>query len=117
MAIKIRRLDYDWPTMCGDSNDYARRCDKCQRYASMIYQLTVKLSSVTSLWIFIKWSMDIMEPFPVASGQMRFVLMMTDYFSKLVEEDALIQVQESDVEKLFEKNIICRYDCRIDYHR
>ena len=37
-ALSRRALlqGYYWPTMVRDSQEYVRRCDKCQRYANMI---------------------------------------------------------------------------------
>ena len=45
-----------------------------------------------------KWSMDIVGPMPAALGGLRFLLILTDYFSKWVEACAFVLVKDVDVE-------------------
>ena len=56
-----------------------------------------------------KYSMDIVGPFPRASGQRKFLLILTDYFTKWVEAEAFAEIKDSDVESFIWRNIICRF--------
>ena len=56
-----------------------------------------------------KLGMDIMGPLPVATGQRKFVLAITDYFSKWVEDKAFAQVKEVDVESFVWREVICKF--------
>ena len=43
------------------------------------------------------------------SGQKRFILVLTDYFTKWVEAEVYANITDKEVHKLVWKNIICRH--------
>ena len=53
--------------------------------------------------------MDIVGPFPMATGQRKFLLVAVDYFSKWVEAEPLAKITEQMVKKFIWQNIICRF--------
>lgn len=46
-----------------------------------------------------KWRMDIVGPLSQALVQVKFLLVLTDYFSKLVEADAYSQIREKESDR------------------
>ena len=92
-----------------DAENYAKRCDRCQRYAPIPHMPYETLNPVTSPWLFGQWEMDIVSPLPVAAAQKKFLLMTTDYFSKWIEVEAYTNIKDKDVSKFVWKNIICRF--------
>ena len=48
---------------------------------------------------FDQWGMDIVGPFPMATGQRKFLLVAVDYFSKWVEAEPLAKITEQMVKK------------------
>jgi len=108
LAVKIKRHGYYWPTMIGDCEKFARKCEKCQRHAPTIRQLAKVLSSITSPYPFMRWAMDIVGPLH-NSKQKRFILVLTDFFSKWVEADSYASIKDVQVESFVWKNIICRH--------
>lgn len=108
LALKIRNLGFFWPTMNTDCEAYARRCDKCQRHAPSIHSPTELLRTSAAPYPFMRWGMDIIGPMP-NSRQRRFVLVLTDYFTKWIEAEAFAQVTEKEVRGFVWKNIICRH--------
>ncbi|KAL0411778.1 UNVERIFIED_CONTAM: hypothetical protein Slati_3767500 [Sesamum latifolium] len=46
---------------------------------------------------FTQWGMDIVGPFPVASGQRKFLLIAIDYFTKWVEAEPLACITEGEL--------------------
>ncbi|WZZ77688.1 hypothetical protein YC2023_098260 [Brassica napus] len=108
LALKIRNLGFLWPTMNTDCEAYARRCDKCQRHAPSIHSPTELLRTSAAPYAFMRRGMDIIEPMP-NSRQRRFVLVLTDYFTKWIEAEAFAQVTEKEVRGFVWKNIICRH--------
>lgn len=50
-----------------------------------------------------------MGPFPRAIGNRRFAIVAIDYFTKLVEKEALANIRDVDVKKSVWKNIIARF--------
>ena len=85
-----------------------RKCDVCQRIGNVIHFPAEALHSVTSPWPFYKWGMDIMGPLPLATGQRKFTLVATDYFTKWVEAEAYVQVIATQLIQFMQRNIVCR---------
>ncbi|XP_057803119.1 uncharacterized protein LOC131018411 [Salvia miltiorrhiza] len=100
---------YYWPTMKADAADYARKCDKCQRFAQISHLPPEPMTAITSPWPFMKWGMDIVGKLPTAPGQKVYMLAVTDYFSKWIEADSFHQVRDKEVKGFIWKNVICRY--------
>ncbi|XP_070015310.1 uncharacterized protein [Nicotiana sylvestris] len=55
------------------------------------------------------WGMNIVGPLPQAKGKVRFLLVLTDYFTKWVEARAFKHVREKEVRDFIWRNIICRF--------
>ncbi|KAL2237087.1 UNVERIFIED_CONTAM: hypothetical protein Sindi_0900400 [Sesamum indicum] len=55
------------------------------------------------------WNMDLVGPFPQATGQRKFLIVAVDYFTKWVEAEPLAKISEKEVIKFLWKNIICRF--------
>ncbi|XP_070009629.1 uncharacterized protein [Nicotiana sylvestris] len=97
LVRKLIIVGYYWDNMEKDTKEFVRKCDICQRFAPMIHQLGEQLNSALSPWPFMKWGMDIVGPLPTAPGKARFILFMTDYFSKWVEAQAFEKIREKEV--------------------
>ena len=74
--------EFWWPQMQKDANEYVQKCEQCQRHAPMIHQPTRNLNPISSPWPFAQWGLDIIGPFPRATGNGRFILVVVDYFTK-----------------------------------
>ncbi|XP_074374767.1 uncharacterized protein LOC141715187 [Apium graveolens] len=74
LAHKITRLGFYWPTMLADAKAYLKRCDRCQRHAPIVRQPPERLTSISTPISFEIWGMDILGPFPMASGQRKFIM-------------------------------------------
>ena len=53
--------------------------------------------------------MDIIDHLPITAVQKKFLLLVTDYFSKWVEAEAYASIKGKDVSKFVWKNIVCRF--------
>jgi ribonuclease HI len=109
LAHRAITQGYWWPTMKKDSEDFVKRCRKCQMFAPIIHQPARDLSPLTSPWPFSQWGMDIVGKLPVAPGGFKFLLTATDYFTKWVEAEPLVTIEESDVIRFVWRNIISRF--------
>ncbi|XP_074327645.1 uncharacterized protein LOC141665561 [Apium graveolens] len=78
--------------MLADAKAYVKKCDKCQRHAPIVRQPPEKLTSISTPIVFAMWGMDILGPFPVASGQRKFIAVAIDYFTKWIEAKALAKI-------------------------
>ena len=53
--------------------------------------------------------MDLLDPFPPAKGQKKFIIVAIDYFSKYVEVEAFSTITDKQVCQFIWQNIITRY--------
>ena len=67
------------------------------------------LTPMDAAWPFAQWGLDILGPFPPASGQRRFLIVGVDYFTKWVEAEPLASITEERVRGFTWKNIITRF--------
>ncbi|KAK8918661.1 hypothetical protein KSP39_PZI021453 [Platanthera zijinensis] len=89
---RIIRQGYFWPTLGQDADKFAKKFHKYQLYAPLQLQPAQRLRNIMAPWPFAIWGLDLVGPFPQASGQRRFLLVMIDYFSKWLEVKALAKV-------------------------
>ena len=71
--------------MLNDCVKFVNKCEKCQIFAPVTHQPAEQLHLLTSPWPFYQWGADILGPFPVGTGQLKFLIVAVDYFTKWVE--------------------------------
>ncbi|RDY10138.1 Tf2-6, partial [Mucuna pruriens] len=89
LAGKIARAGYYWPTLKTDCMNYVKKCDKCQRFAD--------------------WGIDILGPFPIASGQLKFLTVAVDYFTKWIEAEPVATITTERIKRFIWKRIVYRF--------
>ncbi|XP_071699482.1 uncharacterized protein [Rutidosis leptorrhynchoides] len=82
VASKIMRLGYYWPSMYRDVAEIVRKCRSCQLHAPVSKALRHPMIPVVSPWSFCKWAIDILGPFPIGPGGVKFLVVAIDYFTK-----------------------------------
>ena len=97
LVHKLIRAGYYWPIMQKNAQAYVKACNKCQRFNNIIRQPTEKLIPITAPWPFAQWGLDIMDLFPIAIRQLKFLIVGIDYFTKWVEAKALATITEKNV--------------------
>ena len=83
--------------MLKDAQAYVKACDKCQRFSNFIRQPSEKLTPITAPWPFLQWGLDIMGFFSTVVRQLKFMVVGIDYFTKLVEAEALAIITEKNI--------------------
>ena len=86
-----------------------RKCDQCQRFAPSIHQPGGILNPLSSPWLFAQWDLDIVGPFPKAVGNKKYLLVVTDYFTKWVEAKPLANIKDVDTKRFVWKNIVTQF--------
>ena len=110
LVSKVIRIGYFWPSMQTDAVELVKRCDKCQRFGNIQRLSAKKLTTITSPWPFSQWGIDIVSPLPIGKGQVKFILVAINYFTKWVEVEALATITEAKIRSFVWKNIICRFE-------
>ncbi|KAL0451562.1 UNVERIFIED_CONTAM: Retrovirus-related Pol polyprotein from transposon gypsy [Sesamum latifolium] len=110
LAQKVIRQGYFWPTLVKNAMEFARKCESCQRFASLIHTPATPMEPVRIACPFDQWGIDILGPFPLAVAQKKFIVVVVEYFTKWVEAEALAKITEKEMINFIWKNIICRFD-------
>ena len=92
-----------------DAVELVKKCDRCQRYGNVQRLPVERLTMISSPWPFVQWGIDIVGPLPQGKGQVKFLLVGINYFTKWVEVEALAMITEARIQSFVWKNIICRF--------
>ena len=68
LAHRAMTQGFWWPKMRNDAAEYVRKCERCQKHAHLIHQPVRHLNPINSPWPFVQWRLDILGPFPRATG-------------------------------------------------
>ncbi|XP_016168054.1 uncharacterized protein LOC107610519 [Arachis ipaensis] len=72
LARKLIRAGYYWPSMMNDSREFVKKCAKCQQNANFHRAPASELSLLMSSRPFAQWGVDLLGPFPVGPGQVKY---------------------------------------------
>ena len=67
------------------------------------------MTTIASLWPFAQWGINVISPLPQAKGQVKFLLVTIDYFTKWVETEVLATITKARIQSFVWKNIICKF--------
>ena len=85
-AYKILRARYYWPIVFIDVCRRVRAYIKCQRFARKQQLKSLPLNLVVVSGPFQQWGLDFIgEIHPASSGQHKWILTATDFFTKWIE--------------------------------
>ena len=89
-----------WPGYEQEIHDAVQRCDICQRRNHPIPASQAPLGTISSTYPFQKISWDIMGPLPVTTHGFKYILVITDLFSKWVEAFPLVATDSNTLAKI-----------------
>jgi hypothetical protein len=92
-----------------DSAELVRSYDKCQRFARIMKNPPKNLCSISSLWPFAEWGVDLVRPMPTEKGNKKFLIVAVDYFTKWVEAEALATITTENVANFLWRSVVCRF--------
>ena len=85
-AFKILRAGYYWPTFFSYVYHQVRSCVECQKFAGKHRLQSLPLNPITVNCLFQQWGLEFIgEIHPPSSGQHKWILTATDFFTKWVE--------------------------------
>ncbi|RDX73692.1 hypothetical protein CR513_46659, partial [Mucuna pruriens] len=65
---------------------------RCQQFADICKAPPESLHSVMSPWPFHKWDIDMLGPFPMATGKVKYLIIVVDYFKKWIEVESIATI-------------------------
>ena len=81
-----------------DALELVKKCEKCQRFENVQRLPAERMTTITSLWPFVQWGIDIVGPLPLGKSQVKFLLVAIDYFTKWTEAEALATITEARIQ-------------------
>eukprot|EP00253_Pinus_taeda_P025311 PITA_25311 len=111
-ADKILRASFYWPSLFADVRKFVVSCHKCQIFEGKRKLLPLPLKSISNERPFQQWGLDfIREIHPSSSGQHKWILTTTDYFTKWIEAIPCRQANDSIIMQFLETNTLSRFGC------
>ncbi|XP_072056355.1 uncharacterized protein [Arachis hypogaea] len=109
LARKLIRAGYYWPTMMADSKEFVKKCIKCQQNANFAKAPANELSLLTTSRPFAQWGVDLLGPFPVGPGQVKYLIVAIDYYTKWIEAEPLASISSAHCRKFMWRQVITRF--------
>eukprot|EP00253_Pinus_taeda_P009402 PITA_09402 len=109
---KILRAGFYCPTLFSDVYKAVKSCHECQIFQGKQRLQPLPLKPVEISAPFQQWGLDFIgEIHPASSGQHRWILTATDYFTKWIEAIPTRQATDSVIISFLENNILSRFGC------
>ena len=109
---KILRGGYYWPVLFADVCTFVRACDQCQRFVGKKQLKSLPLRLVTVNGPFQQWVLDFIgEINPFSSGQHKWILVATDYFTKWIEAIPMRNATHQVIMRFLYENIFSSFGC------
>ncbi|XP_025637138.1 uncharacterized protein [Arachis hypogaea] len=109
LARKIIRAGYYWPTMMSDAQEFVKKCKKCQENANFHKAPPEELNLMLAPRPFAQWGVDLLGPFPPRPGQVKYLIVAIDYFTKWVEAEPLASISAANCQKFMWKQVVTRF--------
>jgi ribonuclease HI len=106
---KVFRQGFYWPKAASDVADLVQKCENCQKCARDQKQPSSLTQLIQPTWPLQRWGLDLLGPLPPAQGNLKYVVVAVEYFSKWIEAKPLATITSVTVQKFFWQNIVCRF--------
>jgi hypothetical protein len=106
---KVFRQGFYWPKAASDAAELVQKCEGCQKFAKDEKQPSSLTQLIQPTWPLQRWGFDLLGPLPPAQGNLKYVVVEVEYFSKWIEVKPLATITSVTVQKFFWQNIVCRF--------
>jgi hypothetical protein len=79
---KVFRQGFYWPKATSDATDLIQKCENCQKCARDQKQPSSLTQLIQPTWPLQRWGLDLLGPLPPAQGNLKYVVVAVEYFSK-----------------------------------
>ncbi|XP_025616506.1 uncharacterized protein [Arachis hypogaea] len=109
LARKLVRASYYWPSIMADSKEFVRRYKRCQENANFHKAPVAELSLLTVSRPFSQWGIDLLGPFLIGLGQVKYLIVAIDYYTKWIEAEPLASISSANYRKFMWRLVIARF--------
>jgi hypothetical protein len=106
---KVFRQGFYWPKAALDVADLVQKCENCQKCARDQKQPSSLTQLIQPTWPLQRWGLDLLGPLPPAQGNLKYVVVAVDSFSKWIEVKPFATITSATVQKFLWQNIVCRF--------
>jgi hypothetical protein len=106
---KVFRQGFYWPKAASDAPELVQKCENCQKCARDQKQPSSLTQLIQPTWSLQRWGLDLLGSLPPAQGNLRYVVVAVEYFSKWIGAKPLATITSVIVQKFFWQNIVCRF--------
>jgi hypothetical protein len=106
---KVFRQGFYWPKAALNAAELVQKCEGCQKCARDQKQPSSLTQLIHPTWPLQRWGLDLLGPLPPAQGNLKYVVVAVEYFSKWIEAKPLATITSFTVQKFFWQNIVCRF--------
>jgi hypothetical protein len=106
---EVFRQGFYWPKAASDAAELVQKCKGCQKCARDQKQPLSLTQLIQPTWPLQRWGLDLLGPLPPAQGNLKYVVVAVEYFSKWIEAKPLAIITSATVQKFFWQNIVCRF--------
>jgi hypothetical protein len=89
---KVFRQGFYWPKAASDATDLVQKCENCQKCARDQKQPSSLTQQIQPNWPLQRWGLDLLGPLPPAQWNLRYVMVVVEYFSKWIEAKPLATI-------------------------
>jgi hypothetical protein len=106
---KVFRQGFYWPKAASDAAELVQKCENCKKCARDQKQPSSLTQLIQPTWPLQRWGLDLLGRLPPAQGNLKYVVVAVEYFSKWIEAKPLATITSATVQKFFWQNIVCRF--------
>ena len=108
-TLERLKARYYWPGYEQDTVQWVKQCVQCQKRNPPQPNPVAPLGTIAATRPFEKLSWDIMGPLPTSSQGNKYILVITDLFTKWVEAFPLKDTTATTLATTMLNEVICRY--------
>jgi ribonuclease HI len=89
---KVFRQGFYWPKAASDAVELVQKCEGCKKCARNQKQPSSLTQLIQPTWLLQRWGLDLLGPIPPAQGNLKYVVVAVEYFSKWIEAKPLATI-------------------------
>jgi hypothetical protein len=109
LAAMVIHQGFYWSVIICMANRVTRSCEACQKLSPRSGNPSQFTKLIAHTWPLQRWGLDIVGPLPTAQGNLKFIFVVVEYFTKWIEARAVSTITSKTAQKFFWQNIICRF--------
>ncbi|VFQ70937.1 unnamed protein product [Cuscuta campestris] len=92
-----------------DCAEFVKKCKVCQEFQKVPGRPSTNYTPISTAIPFARWGVDLVGALPRGTGNVRYVIVAIDYFTKWVEAAPMASITGAQCLKFLAKQVICRF--------